>query len=683
MQLQEIKRERWVRIRILIVAALILLAAGRIMARTYELQVVEHDYYFEKSRKQHTHSANLPPSRAPVLDRNGAELAISVMVPSVYADPRDVEDPAAAAAALSVLLETEQDVMYDRLASGKHFVWLKRRIPPEVAQKVSALALDGIFVTKESKRFYPNRRLASHVLGFAGYDSVGLEGIELEFNDDLIGASQTVSGLRDARGGFILSEGLQETSPSYENSVVLSIDKAIQTIAEEEIRATARLFEAHSAMAVVVRPTTGEILAVANYPDFDPNHYGSFSASDRRNRAFTDRFEPGSTMKIFTMASALASGKVKPSDSIFCENGRYTVDDLTIHDSHKDGWLTPLQVLQHSSNVGAAKIASRVGKRQLYRYLSRFGFGSPTGIPYPGETGGFLRHYSRWYDVDLASISFGHGISVSAIQMAMAVSAVANGGRLLKPILVKKVVSNNGTVLKEYKPKLQRKVIDGRTAKILTSMLVAVTEEGGTGTGAALAGFPVAGKTGTAQKVDFVTGGYAEDEWTASFVGFVPADDPKLVIVVIVDDPVINYYGGVVAAPTFGRIADRSLRYLGIAPYGAAKVKQPEPVAGESGSKPDPGPLEVDDSGDLPLTSGDTGPGGEIMQSGLDPCIEDCVSVPDFEGKGLSWALKMADDSGLVLDVKGTGRAVAQSFEAESQVPRGSILTLVLEPVGW
>ncbi len=666
------RRTRGIRVRILIVTAIILLAAGRIMARTYELQVVEHEQYSERSKKQYMHSATLPPSRAPILDRNGAELAISVMVPSVYADPREVQDPGGAADALAPVLGMDRARIHEKLATDRHFVWLKRRVPPDVAEAVERLKIQGILTTKESKRFYPNRRLAAHVLGFAGLDSVGLEGIELQFNDDLIGSSQTVSGLRDARGGFILADGLQETLPSYENSVVLSIDKAIQTITQEEIAATAHLFEASAAMAVVVRPTTGEILAVASFPDFDPNHYGQFSAFERRNRAFTDQFEPGSTMKIFTMAAGLASGKVKPSDSVFCEDGRYTVDDLTIHDSHRDAWLTPLQILQRSSNVGAVKVAERVGKRQLYRYLSRFGFGSPTGIPYPGETSGSLRHYSRWYNVDLASISFGHGVSVSAVQLAMAVSAVANGGRLLKPILVKKVLSGNGTVLKEYKPRLQRKVIDGKTAKVLTSMLVAVTEEGGTGTGASLSGFPVAGKTGTAQKVDFVTGGYAKDKWTASFVGFVPADDPKLAIVVIVDDPLINYYGGVVAAPTFARIADRSLRYLGIAQYGPSQVPAPtqELVLEELAT------LEAVPDGTQAVMDPpeDTDPDTE-------PCTGDCVQVPEFMGKGLSWALQNAD--GLHLEIQGNGRAVGQSITAGILVPRGSVVTVVFDPVGW
>lgn len=670
--------KRWFRIRIFIVSAVILLAAGRIMARSYELQVSSHEHYAERSRNQHKRSVKLPPSRAPILDRNGAELSISVMVPSVYADPREVKDAHGAAAALCPILGVERDVLAERLSAQKHFVWLKRRVGPETASTVREMEIDGIFVTKESKRFYPNRRLASHVLGFAGYDSVGLEGIELEFNDELIGASQVMSGLRDAMGRLILSEGLQETSPSYENSVVLSIDKAIQTIAEEELRATAQLFEAHSGMVVVVDPSTGEVLAIANYPDFDPNHYGDCTAAQRRNRALTDRFEPGSTMKIFTMAAALASGRIKPSDVVFCENGRYTIDDLVIHDAHRDGWLTPLQVLQRSSNIGAAKLASLLGKRQLYRYLSRFGFGTPTGVPFPGETAGFLRHYSRWYPVDLASISFGHGISVSGLQLAMALSAVANGGRLLEPILVKRVVSKNGTVLKEYKPRLKRKVVDGRTSRILTSMLVAVTEEGGTGTEASLEGFPVAGKTGTAQKVDFETGGYAKDKWTASFIGFVPADDPRLAIIVIVDDPVINYYGGVVAAPTFKRIADRSLRYLGIAPYGPGKVK----AAATGGAKEEEGggDEEAAADGEVQLPASVTEP---VPGPVLPPCAGDCVEVPEFVGMGLAWVLQAAFASGLEPAVSGSGRAVEQSIPAGSMVPRGTSVTVTLEPVGW
>jgi cell division protein FtsI (penicillin-binding protein 3) len=670
-------RRKWIRIRILLVTAVILLTTGRIMARSYELQVSKHDHYAERSRNQYKRSVTLPPSRAPILDRNGAELAISVMVPSVYADPRDVKHPDSAAAVLAPVLGLEEPDLRGKLASSRHFVWLKRRVGPEVAEAVRGLEIEGIFVTKESKRFYPNRRLASHVLGFAGYDSVGLEGIELEFNDDLIGASQVMSGLRDAMGRLILADGLQETSPSYENSVVLSIDKAIQTITEEELRSTSQLFEANSAMAVVVRPTTGEVLAIASYPDFDPNHYGTFSAAERRNRALTDRFEPGSTMKIFTMAAALASGKVKPSDVVFCENGRYTIDDLVIHDAHRDGWLTPLQILQRSSNVGAAKVAALMGKRQLYRYLSRFGFGTRTGVPFPGETAGFLRHYSRWYPVDLASISFGHGISVSGLQLAMALSAVANGGRLLEPILVKKVVSKNGTVIKEYKPRLKRKVIDGRTARVLTSMLVAVTEEGGTGTEASLEGFPVAGKTGTAQKVDFVTGGYAQDQWTASFIGFVPADDPKLAIVVIVDDPVINYYGGVVAAPTFKRIADRSLRYMGIAPYGPGKIKKvpqeqeaEEAPAGEQDGEP----AAADPAADPAL----------VPIVPVEPvCIGDCVEMPEFTGKGLVWVLETAQSAGVVPAISGAGRVSSQSPAAGTLVPRGTRVSLKMEPVGW
>ncbi|MBW2261381.1 MAG: transpeptidase family protein [Deltaproteobacteria bacterium] len=670
-------RQKWIRIRILLVTVVILLATGRIMARSYELQVSKHDHYAKRSYNQYKRSITLPPGRATILDRNGAELAISVMVPSVYADPRDVRSPGAAAAALSPIIGVEEHVVLEKLMSNRHFVWLKRRAGPEAAEAVSSLEIKGIFVTKESKRFYPNRRLASHVLGFAGYDSVGLEGIELKFDDELIGASQVMSGLRDAMGRLILSDGLQETSPSYENSVVLSIDKAIQTIVEEELRSTAQLFEALSAMAVVVRPSTGEILALANYPDFDPNHFGTFAAADRRNRALTDRFEPGSTMKIFTMAAALASGKVKPSDVIFCENGRYTVDDLVIHDAHRDGWLTPLQILQRSSNVGAAKVSALIGKRQLYRYLSRFGFGTATGVPFPGETAGFLRHYSKWYPVDLASISFGHGISVSGLQMVMALSAVANGGRLLEPILVKKVVAKNGTVIKEFKPRLKRKVIDGRTARILTSMLVAVTEEGGTGTEAGLEGFPVAGKTGTAQKVDFVTGGYAKDQWTASFIGFVPADDPELAIVVIVDDPVINYYGGVVAAPTFKRIADRSLRYLGIAPYSPGKIKAaPKDEAVEEAPVPE---------------QGETPPGGGVQEDGAveaaggeaPVCTGDCVEVPQFTGKGLAWVLETAYAVGLDPSISGAGRVSSQSPAAGTLVPRGTSVSLTLEPVGW
>jgi cell division protein FtsI (penicillin-binding protein 3) len=327
------KRTRWTRIRIIVVAVILALAAGRIMARSWEIQVVKKDDYQRKAKEQQLRSVQLPPTRGAILDRNGNDMAISVMVPSIYANPDEVKDPAGTARQLSPVLQLSMDELMSSLQSKKSFAWLKRRVTREEAQEVKKLELPGINVTQESKRFYPNRRLASHVLGFGGYDAVGLEGLEFEFDKELIGPKPVITGLRDAMGRMIFAEGLSDEGLGRENKIVLTIDKAIQSIAEQELAEFTKLFEAKAASIVVVRPKTGEILAIANVPDFNPNLYWKFQPEEKRNRAVTDRFEPGSTMKIFTMAAALDSGSVKLTDLFYCQKGEFQVDDLVIRDA--------------------------------------------------------------------------------------------------------------------------------------------------------------------------------------------------------------------------------------------------------------------------------------------------------------------------------------------------------------
>ncbi|MFH1436994.1 MAG: penicillin-binding protein [Pseudomonadota bacterium] len=664
------KRLKWTRIRIIMVAVVLLLAAGTITARAWEIQIMKYDEYSRKAQGQQRHSAQLPASRGAILDRNGDELAISVLVPSIYANCEEVKDPHKTADVLAPILDMPKDNLAATLSKKRKFIWLKRRVSDQQAGRIEAADLPGISITRESKRFYPHRRLASHVLGFGGYDAVGLEGLELIFNKELIGSRPVITGLRDANGRMIFSEGLSDESLSRENKLVLSIDKTIQSIAEEEINEYARLFEAKAASVVIIRPNTGEILAIANYPDFNPNLYWKFSPQERRNRAITDRFEPGSTMKIFTMATALDSKTIKLTDTFFCHNGEYRLDDLVIRDSRKNDYLSPVQIIQRSSNIGITQIAFQTGKAKHYKMLRRFGFGAKTDVQFPGETAGFIRHYSQWYDVDFASISFGHGIGVSVLQLAMATAAIANGGKLLKPILVKKIVSSKGNTVMEFKPKLVREVIEKKTARILGKMMVSVTQEGGTGMEAAVQGFLVSGKTGTAQKPDTISGGYTKDSWIASFVGFVPTDDPQLAMAIVFDEPLIHYYGGVVAAPLFRKIAEKSLRYLGIIPkvvtsdqaFGkmqAEEDKEAENQAKEKEKKENQAQAAQEAPGEPEMT-----------------CKGDCVAVPDFTGLSLPLVLNEALAAGLSIDVAGSGRAVGQSIEAGVMVVRGTEISV-------
>ncbi|NMC72334.1 MAG: PASTA domain-containing protein, partial [Myxococcales bacterium] len=566
--------------------------------------------------------------------------ALTVEVDSVFANPSEVRDPEGAATRLAPVLGLDARQLALRLRRDARFVWLKRLVTPAEAQAVRALGLEGVQTTREPRRFYPGRQLAGHLVGFVGYDSRGLDGLEHEYDAVLRSEPRVLRGVRDARGRLVFSEGLGQIEVPQGQRVELAIDRTIQYIAEQELEAALAAFEGRAASAVVMDPHTGEVLALANAPVFDPNRYAEADAEARRNRAITDRYEPGSTLKMFTIAALLDAGLVGPEEQVYCEDGFYLIGDYKIRDAHRNGWLSLTQCLQRSSNVCLAKLAGVLGRQRLYEALRRFGFGERTGIPVPGETSGLLRHYSKWYEVDLAAISFGQGISVSNLQLATAVSALANGGTLMRPIVVRRVIGADGRLVAEYPPTVRRRVVSERTARLLASMLISVTEEGGTGTEAAIAGFDVAGKTGTAQKADLHGGGYAEGKWTASFVGFVPAEDPRLVISVTVDEPLVNHYGGIVAAPVFRRIAERSLRYLGVAPT------RPK---GADGGATAAGP-------DAPA-------GGALTVTGVPLALPapGQVEVPDFAGETIRSALEIARRAGLELVVRGAGLGVTQS----------------------
>lgn len=663
------QRAKWLRIRIAMLTLALTAGAGAVMYRAWELQVVRADELREMAEAQYLREVELAPKRGTIYDRHGAELAVSVDVESVWANPRQLRksgwSPAHATAMLGQVLELDTDRIRKRLQSDRYFVWIERHITPRLAEAVRALEIPGVMLTKEAKRYYPNRQLAAHMLGFANIDGVGIEGLELALEERLRGKTDRVPAIRDRKGHIVFSKQLLDDRASQGDDVYLTIDKTIQRVTERELELAVRTFEARAGSVVVMDPQNGEILAMANYPTFNPNEPGNAPAASRRNRAVTDRFEPGSTIKPFTVAGAMAVGAIRPEQMIDCEEGAMQVAEDVIHDSHAWEKLTPTEILKYSSNIGTAKIGLSLGKAGLFRILRRFGFGQRSGVPLPGETQGILRHYKRWYDMDAATISFGQGMSSTTLQLAAAMSGLANDGRLMKPLLVSRVRDARGQEVKKGVPVTRRQVVPEWASRLVTDMLTAVTEEGGTGVEAALDDHLVAGKTGTAQKADYTTGGYAEGKWIASFAGYVPARDPRLAIAVVIDEPMIAHYGGSVAAPVFRRIADASLKHLGVTSSAgndallaqtseAARRKDGEPAAGRAANAAAEAELPEPDPGK--------------------------ARVPDLRGHTARSALRRAHGAGLDVSLDGTGVVVSQKPAAGNIVAEGSELHLLMAP---
>ncbi len=663
-------RVRWMRIRIAMLAGLLMLGALAVLHRAYQLQLKQGPELRAMAEKQYLRDVHLAPKRGTIYDRHGAELAVSVDVESVWANPRVLKragtDVAQTAATLASMLDVDVQTLLGRLSSDRYFVWLKRRVTPKQAQAVRDLNIDGVSLSREARRYYPNRELAAHVLGFSNVDGVGIEGLELALEDRLRGPNEAVTAIADRRGKVVFSETLLDGRSMQGQDVHLTIDRTIQRLAEHEIELAVRTFEAHAGSVVVMDPATGELLAIANFPTFNPNDPGSSSVTDRRNRAVTDRFEPGSTIKPFTVAGALAAGTVRPDQEIDCENGIMQVADKKIRDTHHWEKLTPGRILAYSSNIGTAKIGFDLGRAGLYQVLRGFGFGQPTGIELPGETGGILRHYKQWYEMDAATIAFGQGLSTTTLQLAMGFGALANQGRLMRPILVKRFTDARGDVSEENPAVVRRQVVPRQVARLVSDMLTGVTAEDGTGAEASLADYLVAGKTGTAQKADYVHGGYAEGRWTSSFVGFVPADRPRLVIAVVVDEPLITHNGGMVAAPVFRRVAEGALRQLGVSAPGApvyawADARKAQAAATETANANDRAAATAASSADAVVS-----------------VTEDQARVPDMIGMTARRAFVSAARAGLTLNVRGSGVVATQLPAAGEVVGKGTAVVATL-----
>jgi cell division protein FtsI (penicillin-binding protein 3) len=545
-----------------------LAAWGVVVAgRLVQVQILRHDDYVARAQRQQERTLALSPVRGSILDVRHRVLAESVAAESVYADPQAIVDARATARALAAIPAVHMSAreIEAKLSGGGAFAWVVRQLPVEAAAEIKRLKLPGIYMLEDHRRSYPRGTLAANVIGYAGVDGEGLAGVEHSLDSTVRGRAGRVTLLRDARRGSYLVGGDGANRAIDGNDVVLTIDSVVQFIAERALATAVTEQRALGGSAIVMDPSTGAILAMASLPTFDPNRFRDFATIAWRNRNVQDIYEPGSTFKIITASAGLEEGVVTPSQILDCGNGSIQIANVEIHEhgGNRYGLLTFEDVMVHSSNVGAVRVGLALGQDRFYRYIRKFGFGERTGVELPGETPGVLRRTERWSEVSNASLSFGQEVGVTPLQLLTAVATVANGGLRVAPHIVDRIVDSSGNVIARPPRAEGTRVISERTAAILNEILKAVVSRG-TGRLAALTEHVVAGKTGTAQK--YFRGGYSDDRVVASFAGYVPADRPRLAILVVVDEPKLSQYGGTVAAPVFKEIAESSLRYLGVPP---------------------------------------------------------------------------------------------------------------------
>jgi len=553
--------------RINVVALVFAALFAVIGARAGYLQIYRASWLLGEAEQQYEKSVTAYGKRGSIFDARHREMAVTIDGTSIGAYPGKIGHASEAAAVLSKTLQIGRKSLERELSSKRAFVWVKRQATPKEAAKVAELNLEGVEFVSEHSRFYPNTMLAAQILGFSGIDGHGLEGIEFSYDSYLKGDAGKIPVLADAFGHIFNTENRNQDVGG--SNLILTIDRTVQFIVESALKDAVDEFSAKSGMAIVMVPQTGAVLALANYPFFNPNAFGKFEKQTWRNRAITDPFEPGSTMKIFSAAAALEGGQCASGTIFFCENGAYRIGTNVVHDTHAYGWLSLQQIVKYSSNIGAMKVAEKIGPEALYDNLLKFGFGAKTGIDCPGETSGSLIPLNRWSRIDAGAIAFGQGVSVSAIQLITAACAIANDGVRMKPYIVQAITDPNGALTKSFSPQETRRVISPATARTVREIMKTVVDTEGTGRQAILEGYSACGKTGTAQKVD-ETGTYAKGKYVASFLGLVPAEVPRLAILVVIDEPRGQHYGGVVAGPVFKRIAQKTLGYMNIPPETAA-----------------------------------------------------------------------------------------------------------------
>lgn len=690
--------ENRIHARLLIVAGIALLWMAAVFGRLAWLQLFDHSHYLARAQKQQQRTIEITPKRGAIYDRNGHALAMSIPVESAFAVPAELKDNAGLAARLvSGVLGIPQDVLEQKFSSEGSFVWIQRKLPPDKAEAMSALNLKGIYLQKENQRFYPKRDLAAHVLGFVDLDEKGLGGIEYALDSQIRGKSEKLMVMADAR-----QKTFDGGVPQRERgaNVVLTLDEKIEYIAERELAAAIAKTRALAGSVIVMNPTNGEVLGMANWPKFNPNAAADVPAEARMNRAVAALYEPGSTFKLITLAAAFDQGITRPSEVFDCENGAVYIAGHRIRDHKRFGLLTVSDILAQSSDVGAVKIALRLGAPRFYDYIKEFGFGAATGIDLPGESKGLLRNVNNWTSVSIGSISMGQEVGVTPIQLVRAVSAIANGGYLVHPHIVAEIRRADQVVLSPSvgNPAELRQVIGSGTAATLRLLMEGVVLHG-TGKLARLDGWKAAGKTGSAQKIDPATGRYSPTQLIASFTGFAPINDPAIAVLVLLDSPVGLHEGGQVAAPVFKRVAEQTLAYLGVprdAPVnpGLIQASYKQQLAdgaaledftpADFSALPDP---PVNDSATAISVSGDKG-----KAKGLDPKAEGKalevtlavdeggdIAVPDFAGKTMRDVTEICLRLGLDPVLVGSNLAVNQRPAPGAKVRRGAKLTVNFE----
>ena len=685
-------RGRWSRRVMAFFCSLMALGLGTVVAVAGTVMLRDGDDWRDQAASQRERNFRRKPDRGAIYDRNGDPMALSVKAPSAVLDARSLLEGVSehdvdrvsrdAADRVAAALSLDSEIVLKKIRRGGRYSLLKRGVSAEQATAFRSLSsgklrdrrLRGLAIQAETLRFYPARESASALLGFVSPDGEGRDGIELSLNETLKGEVERWAGLRDRRGKVLLVDGYESPGHLAGHDITLTIDVALQRVVERELHLTATMHQAKSASAVAIDPYTGEILAMASFPDYNPNDVRSSEVGERRNRSIADRFEPGSTMKVFTMAAALNEGVVRFGSTRYCHKGTYFVNGVRITDTHPGENLTMSEIIGVSSNICAAKIGLELGEARLHDYMRRFGFGQRTGIGLPGETAGTVRPLTRrWNDVETAVASYGQGVSVTNLQMAMAIGSIANGGTLMQPYLVKRVVSPRGEVVREGVPEVRRRVVSERVARDLRRMMLAVTGPDGTAPQAALGGYDVAGKTGTSEKAVPGGRGYSVDARVASVVGMVPADDPVIAIAVMVDEPRVERSGGEVAGPVFRRIAEAALRQRGIRPKRPGSVEWDRLASLET--RADSVHRLFAESADEPEARVPRLAKNRVSDEG-----EDHAPIPNLIGLPARSALRGALRVGVRPELRGTGVVVQQIPAAGSAVRPGDSVTLVLEP---
>jgi cell division protein FtsI (penicillin-binding protein 3) len=659
--------QRSLRFRWLVVWALALVWMGAVSARLGYLQIVRYGEYIQRAQKQQQRSFEISPKRGPIYDRRGQGLAVSIPMDSAFADPAEIKDAAMVARLLAPALGAPAEEIETKIREAKTPVRLAKKLSPEIVARVTDMNLRGVFFQKENRRIYPQHDLAAHVLGYVDVDEKGIGGIEHAFDKQIRGRPGRVMLMADGRRRYY---DRSESAPDPGSSVVLTIDQTIQFIAEKELARAIAETHAMSGVVVVQDPNTGELLAVAVWPPFDSNDAGAYSDQVRMDRAVTAAYEPGSTFKLITMAGALENHVANPAELVDCQMGSILVAGRLIHDWHPFGVLSVRDVLAHSSDVGTIKIALRLGAPKFYDTIRAFGFGQLTGIELPGENRGLLRSLENWTASSIGSLAMGQEINVTPLQVISAVSAIANGGMIYRPRIVKQI--GGKAPPNSAQQGSPQQAISARTAATLREMMEAVILEG-TGKPAQLSGYTAAGKSGTAQKIDPATGRYSPNQYVASFVGFAPVNTPAITILAVLDSPVGLHHGGDVGGPVFKRAAEQILAYLDV-PHDVAVAPDTQ-TAKNLRATPKPAVRTDADRARFHAAVARQ----EIVSSAA-PTVafeeDEAVVVPNLAGQTIRGVTETCTRMGLVPSLIGSGVALEQSPEAGARVLRGSRLTV-------